>query len=333
MTAQQSRSVWTHSQIVELIGSFERVAEWSDLARLLTRPFSSDIKPSWEYVCHASAASGGSWESGLPGAAAILCLHYSIHLVDDVLDEDPDGLQHVCGYGPVFNMATACQAVAGLCVSRSDLGSDLEADLHRQLHQTVVTTGFGQFLDTADPEDEEGYWTAVRAKTPPLFRCALFMGARLAGRTRQAAAKVGELGDYLGEIAQVNDDLGDAVERPARPDWQRRGGNLAILFAGAAEHKDRRRFLALTERLRGRETDPSVLEEAQDILIRSGAVSFCIHRLVEAYRRGLAHLSTLGLQDRGPIVELFEHQLVPVRKLLARLDLDDGDLPSFERVL
>lgn len=326
MTVQQSRSAWTHGQIVELITSCDGMADWSDLSELLSRPFGGEIKPSWEYACHAAAASGGTWESGLPAAAAVLCLHYSIHLVDDVLDEDPAGLQHRLGHGPVFNMATACQAVAGLCLARADAEAGVAADLHLQLHETVVDTGYGQFLDASDPVDEDGYWVAVRAKTPPLFRCALFMGARLAGASRRQALETAELGRFLGEIAQINDDLGDAVERPARPDWERRGGNLAILFAASAEHPEQARFLNLAEQLRAGSGDSATLEEAQDILIRSGAVSYCVHRLVDSYRQGLARLAQLALAERRWLVELFEYQLEPLRRLLDRLGIDGAEL-------
>lgn len=323
MDGQQERSAWTYDKVVEIIRSIPEVASWSDFDRLLGRPAPSGIKPSWEYVCHAGGAFGSAWQTGFPGAAAILCLHYSIHLVDDVLDEDPKGLHLSLGLGPTFNLATAFQAAAGVCLSRSNASAAALSMMHSQLHETVIGTGFGQHLDTLDPAGEEEYWRVVGLKTPPLFRCALFLGAVLAGAGEQMARQVSDLGVFLGEIAQINDDLGDALARPATTDWQRSHGSLPILYARLADHPERDRFRDLASRVRANPEDSYALEEAQEVLVRSGAVSYCAFRLVKSYRGGIEQLNRLGLPRAESLLELFDYQTRPLRRLFKRLNLGD----------
>ena len=323
MDGQHERSAWTYNEVVELIRSISEVSSWPDFNQLLGRPLPSGIKPSWEYVCHAGGAFGAAWQTGFPGAAAILCLHYSIHLVDDVLDEDPKGLHHSLGLGPTFNLATAFQAAAGACLSRSKAPAAALSMMHSQLHETVIGTGFGQYLDALDPVGEEEYWRIVGLKTPPLFRCALFLGAVLAGAGEQVARQVSELGVFLGEIAQINDDLGDALARPATTDWQRRHGCLPILYARLADHPERNRFRDLADRVGADPDDFLALEEAQEVLVRSGAVSYCAFRLLKSYQQGVEQLDRLELPHAELLLELFDYQTRPLRRLFERLNLGD----------
>lgn len=322
MDGQHSRSAWTHERVVEIITSIDTLSAWPDAARLLKRPLTLGVKPSWEYVCHACSAVGSPWEDGLSGAAAVLCLHYSIHLVDDVLDEDPLGLQKDLGFGPVFNIATAFQAAAGMCLHGASVSAGALADMHAELHSTVLATGWGQYLDSQDLAGEEGYWRTVRAKTPPLFSCALFLGARSAGCDSERARSLARLGVHLGEIAQVNDDLGDALECPACPDWNRAWGNLPILYGRVADHPERETFRRLADQVARDPADDQALRQAQEILLRSGAVSYCVHCLSQAYSKGMELLATLKLESPDQLRTLFDYQLRPLKSLLSRLDID-----------
>ncbi len=51
------------------------------------------------------------------------------------------------------------------------------------------------------------------------------------------------LGVRFGEIIQIMDDLDDAFQSPAKPDWQRQDNNLAILYAKTADHPAQAQFL------------------------------------------------------------------------------------------
>ena len=103
------------------LGSIPEVAAWLDMARLVRRSIQSAAKPCWEYPLLACRAVGGKDEQALPGAGVIFCLLYSIHLVDDLLDQDPSGLHHELGEGKTANLALALQAAAGLLIERAEL--------------------------------------------------------------------------------------------------------------------------------------------------------------------------------------------------------------------
>ena len=80
-----------------------------------------------------------------------------------------------------------------------------------------------------------------------------------------------KLGGIYGEMIQIHDDMHDAMETPANPDWVQGRSPLPILFASLVSHPEQKRFLALVQNI----TEPAALQEAQDILIRWGAISYC----------------------------------------------------------
>ncbi len=166
-----------------------------------------------------------------------------------------------------------------------------------------------------DPAGEEAYWQVVRQETPPLFGCALELGALCGGAEPELAAHLGELGVGLGEIIQISDDLGDAMARPAAPDWQRRWTNLPILYARQAAHPERERFAVLHDRAE----DPEALAEAQAILVRSGAVSYAAYKILHAHEASIEALHRLPLRAPESLVEPFKTQIEPLEGVLESL--------------
>jgi len=158
----------------------------------------------------------------------------------------------------------------------------------------------------------------VETKTPPLFGEALRMGALLGGAAPGTADHLARLGRVLGLFIQVSDDLTDALETPARADWQRRSNSLPLLYAMTAEHVDREDFL----RLSARTGDPAALAEAQKILFRSGAVSYCTLKLIE-FSRELQKLARVPLRDPEPIERLLEIHTQPLYRLLEKVGVED----------
>ncbi|HEX5759370.1 MAG TPA: polyprenyl synthetase family protein, partial [Thermoanaerobaculia bacterium] len=166
--------------------------------------------------------------------------------------------------------------------------------------------------------DEDGYWTVVAAKTPPLFAAALEMGALLGGGSPAAVAALGRLGEVMGVFVQVSDDVADALGTPASADWSRGRVNLAILYALTAEHPEREAFLALAARA----GEPAALAEAQEILARCGAVGYCAYRLEALAREADALLAAAPLVEPAPITRLVAAQREPLRGLLGAISED-----------
>lgn len=306
--------------IKDQLRAIPEVASWPEIAMLLDKKIGRKSYNCWDYPGIGATAVGGSAEQALCGATAIFCTLLSIHLVDDMLDEDPRGLYHTWGVGKVANIALALQAAAARVLALDPI-PERQAALQKSLANMSLATSWGQQLDSEDHPGEEHYWKTIRLKTPPLFGCALELGALLGGASVEKAAALGALGLPIGEMVQINDDLHDALEVPARPDWHREGGNLAILYARLAPHAGLGRF----EELRGQVQNEAALGEAQNLLIESGSVSYCAYCLVEAYKRAKGLLSDLEIVNPAPLSELVDSHIAPLLELLRMLGIQEPE--------
>jgi geranylgeranyl diphosphate synthase type I len=289
------------------------VAGWPQMVQLIERTVDHPSRSIWRHSVLACQAVGGTAEAAVPGAAAILCSLLSIHLVDDMLDDDPRGDYRHLGTGTAANLALAFQAVAHRLLEDAAPDPATCTALQATLARMSLATAFGQSLDAVEARNEEEYWRAVEAKTPPLFSAALSIGAQLGGAPASTVAQLEAFGGWLGKFIQVSDDLVDALQTPAQADWRRRSNNLAILYASTAEHAEREEFTQLAARAE----DPSALAAAQQILLRSGAVSYCTFKLMEFSRQARDLLARIPLPDPEPLRRLLDQQLRPLDQLFA----------------
>ena len=311
----------TIEDIRPLLYSIPRLSSWPEMSRLIERPSTSGSKPCWEYTVLACQAVGGSEQQALPGAAAIFCLVCSMQLVDDLLDRDPSGLQHELGEGTTANLGLAFQAASSIIVERAEITAKRRAALHASLAEIALDTAYGQNLDLAAVATEEDYWKIVEAKTPPLFSGALYIGGLLGAASMEISERLKELGFLLGKLIQVSDDLKDALEQPASPDWHRKWNNLPILYALTADYPERSRFTDLLPRV----ADSKALAEAQEILVRSGAVSYCTYHMVELHQNARQFLKGIPLENREPLEELLELHRRPLRSLFKSIGIESQE--------
>jgi hypothetical protein len=117
-------------------------------------------------------------------------------------------------------------------------------------------------------------------------------------------------------MIQINDDLTDVLATPANPDWLQGRYPLPILYATLVPHPERERFIAL----RGQANEEWALSELQDILIRSGAISYGIDQLLQRAERVHALLAQTPLARPQVIEEMMDNLLDPVRNLLAQMN-------------
>ncbi|MCP4663513.1 MAG: hypothetical protein GY856_49640 [bacterium] len=301
--------------------SIPELSGWPEMVDLIAPLTDPGSKPCWEYPPLACQAAGGREEQALPGAAAVLCLIQSMHLVDDILDEDPRGLHHQLGPGKVANLALALQAASSRVIEDAGLPPEIRALIHGSLAKAALGTAYGQDMDAGSLEGEENYWRIVEAKTPPLFGTAMFIGAVLGGSPASTAERLEGLGFLIGMMIQISDDLKDAMDTPARPDWQRKWNNLPILYAMTAEHSERLRFLDLLPRIE----EPEALAAAQEILFRCGAVSYCAYRVIEFYRTARENLESIPLANPEPIDELLSHLVEPLKSLFRSIGVESPE--------
>lgn len=302
------------SKVRELPG----IACWPQMLALVERPVPHETSV-WEYPVAACRAVGGPEGAALPAAAAVFCSVISIHLVDDMLDEDPRGDHHFLGVGPVSNFALAFQAAGHLLLDAPEVPREIRPALQASFAGMSLATCFGQGLDARELRSEEEYWQVVGSKTPPLFSEALRMGALLGGASAETAGQLARLGRILGLLVQIGDDVTDALDTPARSDWKRRGNNLPLLYATTAPHPDREEFLSLSARVE----DPAALAAAQKILFRSGAISYCTFKLLELSRQAQDLFAATPLEDPQWIARLVDLHLTPLHRLLEQVGVEE----------
>lgn len=272
-----------------------------------------------ELALRACRAAGGRDELAYPAAASLHALHAAIHLVDDLID----GEERPCVDLPPAlraNLALALQCIAAEVLEEAR--AELRAPLMLAAAAAGRETSRGQELDARGSADEDGYWRIVEAKTPPLFSAALRMGALSGGASPGAANALAAAGVPIGVMVQLGDDVSDVMGAALHPDWQRPGDNLALRFALEADHPERDRFRTLVAGA----ADPAARAEAQAILVRSGAFSFCVHHMRISADEARRAVLAAPLADHAPVLELVDHLAGPVTELLAEAGVDAGEL-------
>jgi len=293
------------------------VADWLEMGRLLDEA-AERLAATWRLPGLVCRALGADEAQAVPGAAAVACAHISIILVDDILDQDPRGAYREIGEGAAANLALAFQAAAFRCIERAPVEAERRTLLLETLAETVFRTAFGQHLDARPWGDEAEYWRVLRTKSTPLYGAAFYFGALLAGAAPAVAERLRQLGVLMGEVVQLYDDLMDVFREAALPDWKRKWNNLAILYALTAEHAERDRFRALLDRI----DDPAALREAQAVLVRSGALSYCAYHLVRRQQAARELLKQIPLADTEPLTDVFIHQVEPLVHLFRTLGVE-----------
>jgi geranylgeranyl pyrophosphate synthase len=304
------------------VRNLREIAQWPQAMAMVDRPVHRESGSVWEYPIAACQACGGLESDAVPAAAAVFLSVVSIHLVDDMLDDDPQGDYRWIGAGTVANLALAFQAAGHLLLGQAAVNAEVRAALQASFAAMSLATCYGQGLDARELTGEEEYWRVVENKTPPLFGEAMRMGALLGGATAETAERLARVGRALGLFVQVNDDIADAMAVPARADWQRRHNNLLLLYGLTADHAERDEFATLSART----DDPEALDAAQKILLRSGALSFCTLKLIEISREIQDLLASLNLLNPAPLNRIVEFHRKPLHRLLERAGVEEPAL-------
>lgn len=303
-----------YKSTVDYLLAFPIFDSWEEMKTILQRA-ASTCPRDWELPIIACRAVGESAEKAVPACAALACTLISIIFVDDMLDSDPRGEYHRVGNGRASNLALAFQAAGMDALMASLASSSARWAALNSLNQMILTTAHGQALDVQNPADEDSYWRVVENKSAPFYGWAIRLGAILAEAGEDVTINLERLGRLYGEMIQIHDDLNDTMAVPANVDWLQKRKPLPILFALTVQHPDQTRFIELYEEI----PTGNALEEAQQILIRCGAVSYCVDQLLRRYQAVQAILNQTPLPNQGVLESLLEVVMAPVWKLFESL--------------
>ncbi|MDX1614448.1 MAG: polyprenyl synthetase family protein [Candidatus Promineifilaceae bacterium] len=259
----------------------------------------SSAHPDWQIPVLIVEAVAGRRRAGILAAAAIACLQLSIMIADDILDQDPRGAHHQLGIGPAANLALAFQAAASAILEQASLTDRQKVVATALLSRTALATAVGQHLDQALEPNEANYWDVVTAKSTPFYAAAHQLGAVVGGAPEADWPRFHQYGTIIGELIQLEDDLLDALETPANPDWHNAGNNLLLVYAMTADHPDKTRFRELLPLVRS--GDPAALAAAQSILLSAGAFSYTVHQLIMRYKQARQLLQSLPLKAESKL--------------------------------
>lgn len=298
----------------------EVVGKWSELSQLLTERFAQQ-PIHWHLPLVICEAVGGQSEQAIPAVATIACLHTSIVLIDDMLDDDPKGMHLRWGDGATANISQALTSLASYTAGHAGRNPRKECELYSHISHAGVMTALGQAWDVHGIYDEDSYWRIAHAKSAPFFGLSFYLGAQMGGADEETCRKIEQLGQLYGELIQVHDDLGDSMVVPASPDWRQNHATLPILFAQTVEHPELEHF----QRLRKAISDQDALSEAQGILIRCGAISYTIDHLLRRYQYAQDLLKSITLPHPEYIDRLFLTLIQPVKELLRLTGEQDAD--------
>jgi len=312
----------TFEAIKDAVRALPEVSGWPEILGLIERVGHREGISVWDYPEASCCAVGGTEAAALPAAAAVFCSLISIHLVDDMLDDEPYGDFRRLGTGQAANLALAFQAAGHRLLSHSSLDRRLSAAAQGILSRMALGTAYGQGLDAREARNEEEYWQIVEAKTPPLFGAAFEIGALLGGAPPETVEILERIGRILGRLIQVSDDLSDALQTPAKVDWHKPKNNLAILYALTAQHPARERFRELVAHT----GDPEALAEAHQILLKSGSVSYCTFKMIEFCQNAQELLDDAPLHDPEPVAKVLRLNVKPIYRLLETVGVEEPEL-------
>ena len=301
---------------VDLLLKIPVVQDWPELRTLLTQAAAREPK-HWQLPVRACEAVGKPADHAIPAVAAIACAQVSILLIDDMLDEDPRGEYRHAGPAKTANYAAAFQAAGLEVLLRNDWQLTKKLSALRNINQMILILALGQHLDVRTSIDETVYWKIVGNKSSSFFGTALYLGALLGEASNEISNRLEQIGCLYGAMIQIHDDLNDTMAVPANPDWLQGRSPLPILFAKVVDHPERSRFLELC----GEITDEGALREAQDILTRCGAVSYCVDQLLRRHQSAQEILQSVELARPELIESLLEEVVAPVWKLFEAIEV------------
>ncbi|MCD8316025.1 MAG: polyprenyl synthetase family protein [Eggerthellaceae bacterium] len=237
-------------------------------------------------ACHAV---GGDMELATTAAAAIEHFHTAALIHDDIADEAELRRNQPClhlteGTGLAINMGDlALSLVNGTVINDPKLDDHTKVRVVSELIEMTRRTVEGQALDIGWARDgryditPEDYLVMATHKTAHYSGAVpLAVGAIIGGGTEAQIEMLRNYGLDTGLAFQIQDDLLNLIgtEESSKKDFRNdiTEGKRTLMVVHALYHSDERE--RLIEILSSRTKDPELLEEAVEIMSRSGSLDY-----------------------------------------------------------
>lgn len=302
------------SEVTQYLQNYEALSNWKELNQLVAKIIND--KPKHVLIPDLIAKAYRCDNDRIVAISACLTLAFSsIIVLDDLLDNDQRFSSDGFSSADLANMSAALVSLAFHILPASFISGEDTQRGTAILSEMMENVAYGQSLDSRNPCSEEEYWKVTQLKSSAFFSGAFALGGLAVGVDLTELGTLQALGREYGVLIQIHDDLRDSIEVPPNPDWYNGRHPLPILFAETVEHPWQKRFIDI----RNSVDDPEMLAEAQEILIRCGAISYGMYKIENHYRESVQLMELLHSKDITPIKMVFDELLHPVNHLIEKL--------------
>lgn len=252
---------YTEEEISKWIQQFvdEKVKEGFHFGRLVIEHF-------WLF--------GGDSEEIFKAAAAMEFLILSLDIFDDLQDQDnPLPLWSQMDSALAMNLAIACQTLSQQILSHLAFDEGTRILLIQHINRLILRAVKGQQKDLINGTmNDEEYLEMVEEKSGSLMAAACITGSILA--TGKFHDDVLTYGQWLGTMAQIQNDMKDILRWDLKNDLLRKKKTLPVLYL---LNKEQDEFPLLKDYYKGEIGKEAILQQKVDCIEwikRSGAVEY-----------------------------------------------------------
>lgn len=266
----------------------------------------------------AKMLAGSVKQESIYSAVAVELLHNASLMHDDVVDDSAErrGLATI---NKIWDNRVAVLTgdffLAKCLLCCNQIGS---LEISRELGSMVIALSEGELEQLSNARahllNEEAYFSVIKGKTASLFSACLRIGARSVNASEDQVSKMGEIGEKVGLIFQIRDDIFDyfpeneGVGKPTGHDIMEGKVTLPLLFAlqnAPADQASRMRDILLnnTKNLTGEEVATLV-----DFTKQMGGIEYAQARMKKIAFDAKQILSTFPENDcRKTLMELIDY--------------------------
>ncbi|MBO7379036.1 MAG: polyprenyl synthetase family protein [Bacteroidales bacterium] len=239
-------------------------------------------------ILSAKMLRGEVTEETIFGAVAVELLHNASLMHDDVVDDSPER-RGAATINRVWDNRVAVLTgdfFLAKCLMCSNAAGSMA--ISRILGEMVTSLVEGELEQLSNARShllsEDAYFSVIRGKTASLFAACLRIGAHSVGASEDEVKKMGEIGERIGLVFQIRDDIfdyfpsNDSVGKPTGHDIMEGKVTLPLLYAlqqAPAEQSKRIKEILLSNR----EMTETEVSQLVDFAKQMGGIEYAQARM------------------------------------------------------